>query len=1378
MLLHFTLVRSPGAALQESPAELTIESPVGHPGLELQEQLSARFGTGKVSVAGRLISSLTLGRPPLVNGAVLVDGGTADGGLRPRQRTSEPPAPLALAVNSGAGAGIVVPLRRGTYTIGRSDCEILIPDADLSRSHARLVVTETAISIADMDSANGIEVDGERVRHAIVSTGSTIRCGNSTMSLVFLEQSNSQLVRAGLAVDEPLIVPRRDDPANRAALLLTAVLPLVIGVGLAVVTGMWIFLAFTAVSAFSLLVPLVSGRRQRRELAAAVGAAVSNDQERRRRAAPPLSDLTVRVLCGDGVVGPARHGSAASGGGVPGEGPAPRTGRGVWLRLGQGPQPANIRFEPPGPGHQIPTAGVLPLTLNPGRPLTTVRGPQASIDGLVRSLVMQLAGYPSGRGTRVVIHGQAGRLPLAARYLEDVTLSSNATTTKTVLERGFGSGHGVLILLDTAVSADGIIGKAQETAWQVLRFASGAAASVPADVELRDGSSLFRTGDHALSFAPDLVPPDVFNMFCRRLARDTTASGNSSRTIPVSCLLEDTLPQATPETAIRWSTNRNRPGLAVPIGLALDGVRLLDLQADGPHLLVAGTTGSGKSELLRSLAVALALSYPPDRINFLFVDFKGGSGLGPLIGLPHCVGMITDLTGHELERSLQSLRAEIRFREEALAEVQAPDLASYRASPATGPPLPHLMIVIDEFRMLVDEAPEALSELMRIAAIGRSLGIHLIMATQRPQGALTADIRANVTTSIALRVQSEMESMDIIESNVAAGISVDTPGRAFLARGTEEPQEFQAASLTAGALTSEPSVLTLRLASEYIDCTTVSGSACALGFSGAGTEPTPAAATAPLVSSVSGLWKSLNGLAVRKPVAPPLPLVLHEPESSLGAGTPDSAGKGIGAGGNAVATPGRPVSQGWSVILGLMDLPSEQRTAPLIWEPAGHGHLGLVGAPESGVQEAVRLAVLSLASHPRESHLYVLDADSSFGDLGSHGRVGARAGLHELRRAIRTLQRLAHEQSLRLARPALATRDTPLVLAIAGWGSWVSAFRAGPWGWAEELVNDLVRDGGRAGITVLISGQRELVTSRFFAALPNRVYFPAGSSEDSRISWPKLPSTTPAIGRAVAVGALASGNTAVCQFYAARSTEGGHGPASPLAEPPLLRRPFRIEPLPETVPAAQIAEAMSRSGSTPGHRLLRIGVGGDELEPVSLRVQAGSVLAVLGGPLSGKSSFLRLLPRLNPEAGPWFRRRPDTEPTAYWSKILRRAVAGEVDRTSVALVDDADLLPHETNRDLVELHALGVTVVFTAGFSPILSQRVPLAIHARNSGSGVLVAPRTLLDGDLFGVRFEAEPNPPPGRSIVIQHGRAMSVQLGWEPPDEVAEKRPDERAS
>jgi S-DNA-T family DNA segregation ATPase FtsK/SpoIIIE len=176
-------------------------------------------------------------------------------------------------------------------------------------------------------------------------------------------------------------------------------------------------------------------------------------------------------------------------------------------------------------------------------------------------------------------------------------------------------------------------------------------------------------------------------------------------------------------------------------------------------------------------------------------------------------------------------------------------------------------------------------------------------------------------------------------------------------------------------------------------------------------------------------------------------------------------------------------------------------------------------------------------------------------------------------------------------------------------------------------------------------------------------------------------------------------------------------------------------------------------------------VGGDELEPVSVRVPRGAVLAVLGGASSGKSAFLRLLTRIEPDAGPWLKPGPETEPSAYWPEVLNRASAGSLVEGSVALVDDADLLPYEVNRQLVELNALGTTVVMTAGFSPALSQRVPLALQARRLGTGVLIAPRTFLDGDLFGVRFEAESSPPPGRSVVIRNGCALAVQLCWAPP-------------
>lgn len=1337
MLLHCTLVRGPSAARQGPPLELTIEGPRGASGTNLHEALAVGFSTGRVSINGQDVNSLTLGESPLVTGAILVDDAASP--RRARQRTSEPPVSLALAVHSGAGAGLVVPLRRGTYTLGRSNADIVIPDADLSRAHARFVVTEKAITIEDLDSANGTEVDGERQRNAVVTTNSTIRCGNSTMSLVFLEPG-SHLDEAGMDVHEPLVVNRRDDPINRAALLLTAVLPVVIGVGLALVTGLWMFLAFTAVSAVSILLPVIGGRRQRRELAAAVSAAVTEDQQRRRRAAPPLSALSI--------------------GGAPGRDPTSQpVESGIWLRLGQGIQEANLRFDPPDPGQARPSGGLLPVTLDPARHLTSVCGPRDAVEGLVRSFLMQCAAYPCGLGTSVVIHGSVDELPLAARFLAGVTLSTHPDTTHRHITRGIKPSYwrGLLILLDGDEDTQELIDAALEHTWQVIHIPrEGEAPDVP-DIELRERRSSFHTAGTSVLFVPDLAPVDVFNSFCRGRAREAHWRGEAPGNIPLSCRLNDLLSCSTAETAGRWRANSRRPGLAVPVGLGPERAQILDLQTDGPHLLVAGTTGSGKSELLRCLTIALALSYTPERINFLFVDFKGGSGLGPLTGLPHCVGLLTDLGSYELERSLQSLRAEIRFREEILAAARAPDLVSYRANPAgQSLQLPHLVVVIDEFRMLVEDAPEALNELMRIAAIGRSLGIHLIMATQRPQGALTADIRANVTTSIALRVQSEIESMDIINSPAAAGIRVDTPGRAYLARATEMPVEFQAASLTARADSPDPPKLSVHLASEFISTPPSPGRAEADGR-----DLTPAEATTPLIASMSKLWASMDGAPPRKPVADPLPCIMPEPL------TPQCLPPGA--------------THAWTMRLGLMDLPSEQRTAPLTWEPNQHGHLGLVGGPESGVSEAIGQAVRALAGHPKESHLYILDPDSSFTRLESHGRLGAKAGAHELRRAVRILERLAQEQSQRLASPG--TDATPLVLVIHGWGSWTSAFRSGPYAWAEDLVHDLIRDGARAGITVIISGQRDLVTARFFAAIPNRVYFPSGSSEESRIAWPKLPPTAAVVGRGVAVGAFSAGKTAVCQFWTASTADAeGMEPGQTDRSVP-ARRPFRIEPLPVMVPIQRILRttALPDRDDTAGTRLaeevdgrapaplriapLWIGMGGDEPKPVSIRLPPGGVLAVLGGPSSGKSSFLRVLPQLNPTVGPWLRPEPHIDSQVYWSGIVDQATAGSLNRGSVALVDDADLLPYGVNRHLADLNALGIAVVMTAGFSPALPQRVPLALQARNLGSGVLIGPRSVLDGDLFGVRYEPEPNPPPGRSVLIHGGRAMAIQLGWAAP-------------
>ena len=1302
MMLHCTLVAAPGSALPSWPVELAIELPESCPGAELQSAISRRYGTGELTVGRVPVAALNVGEGPLVDGAVLVDGAAA---------AAAPDAPaLVLAVHSGPGAGMVIPLRRGRFRVGRSGTEIVVPDAELSREHAQLDVSDSAVTLLDLGSANGISVDGKKVHAAPLSTDAMIRCGGSSMSLVFCGSLAPEVrASAGSDVSVPLVVSNPAANGNRTALMLAAALPLAIGTGLAIVTGMWIFLAFTAVSAVSVLLPVMSGRRQRRELRAAVAAAAREDTERRRRAAPSAAELSM------------------GGSGAESDSPklSPSTTSPVWLRLGQAKQAANIRLEPPDAGFQPPLLGMLPVALDPRTTVTTLRGPEANVAGLLRSLVLQLACYPAARRTRILLHGPTPSL-LAARFLTAATLSMHEASTLETLATVPGGDHerGVLIIVNAPETA-ALRAVAVSRGWQVIDCAGdpGAREGASAAIVLNARTGRLSSARSSLEFTPDLVPADVFDRNCRRLGAGALSTVPRPG-IPAACSLGGLVPFSARDTSRRWAGSAAARGLPVVVGVGSSGPMRLDLQADGPHFLVAGTTGSGKSEFLRTLAAALAAAHPPDRVNLLFIDFKGGSGLRPLAGLSHCVGLLTDLDTNEVDRTLVSLAAEVRRREELLAAYHAADLTAYESISPSGPLLPHLVLIIDEFRMLVEEAPAALSELMRIAAIGRSLGIHLIMATQRPQGAVTADIRANVTSCIALRVQSEMESIDIINSRLAAAIPIMSPGRAYLVRGNEAPEEFQSATVTSPVqeMARRPTVMEVM---EYLNRPPAAGPPGPEGS----TAPQSAPAVAQLTGTVAALWEATGVSPPRRPVAEPLPRNLPFP-----------------ADGDCNR-----------IRLGLVDLPEEQRVAEFGWLPVAHGHLGLISGNNGGADAVLELIVDQLISCEDESHLYLLDAAGSFSEAVTASRVGAVVGLHELRRAVRVLERISEEMTRRLGTARTAGAPA-LVLALCGWGSWVSAFRSGPLAWAEDLVQDLVRDGARAGISVLVAGERELVTARFFATVPNRIFLPAGSTEEGRLGWPRLPVLDSDTGRVVVFGPISPASSPAGH---AGQLFGPHPPAFRDVRITLRTRPFRVEPLPRLVTVAEVLSRTSGFPPPPGH--LWFGVGGDELAPSNIQLSQGDVLAVLGGKASGKTSLLSALPGLNPGAS-WLRAPAATDPDRYWSGVHDAACSGALDPAAILLVDDLDLQSPEANNRLTVLNRLGWRVVLTAGFRPGIRQRVPLVQNAAGQVRGILIAPRSLLDGEVFGVRFDLEQSPPPGRAVVISDGRSRVVQLAFDP--------------
>ncbi|HEY4610991.1 MAG TPA: FtsK/SpoIIIE domain-containing protein, partial [Ilumatobacteraceae bacterium] len=231
------------------------------------------------------------------------------------------------------------------------------------------------------------------------------------------------------------------------------------------------------------------------------------------------------------------------------------------------------------------------------------------------------------------------------------------------------------------------------------------------------------------------------------------------------------------------------------IGVAADGVVDIDLDRDGPHALMAGTTGAGKSELLRTLVAGLASASSPDHLTFVLIDYKGGSTFDACARLPHVVGVVTDLDEHLADRALRSLHAELRRREQLLRAVGAADLAAYRRT-ATSEVLPRLVVVIDEFAALVTEQPEFLHALVGIAQRGRSLGVHLILATQRPSGVISDDIRANTNLRLALRVQDATDAIDVVGDRAPSTIPRGLAGRAVMRLGPTELLTFQTARCT------------------------------------------------------------------------------------------------------------------------------------------------------------------------------------------------------------------------------------------------------------------------------------------------------------------------------------------------------------------------------------------------------------------------------------------------------------------------------------------------------------------------------------------------------------------------------------------------------
>jgi S-DNA-T family DNA segregation ATPase FtsK/SpoIIIE len=296
-------------------------------------------------------------------------------------------------------------------------------------------------------------------------------------------------------------------------------------------------------------------------------------------------------------------------------------------------------------------------------------------------------------------------------------------------------------------------------------------------------------------FEPARLPADVAERAARRLAplRDISAA-NAVAGVPTTVTLFDALRRQDVDAgwiAEQWLTERGY-ALPAPIGLADNGPVVLDFVKHGPHGLIGGTSGAGKSELVQSLVGNLIALNSPERVNILFVDYKGGALSGLFEGVPHEVGAVTNLSPLLSQRALISLRAELDRRMKLFADHDVTDLRGMlEAHPDSAPA--SLVIVVDEFATLKRELPEFVQGVVSIAERGRSLGIHLLLSTQRPSGSIDENIKQNTNLRISLRMLDSGESNDVIGTPDAASIPNHLKGRGFARLGPGEMIAFQSA---------------------------------------------------------------------------------------------------------------------------------------------------------------------------------------------------------------------------------------------------------------------------------------------------------------------------------------------------------------------------------------------------------------------------------------------------------------------------------------------------------------------------------------------------------------------------------------------------------
>lgn len=1332
-----------------SPAELVVRwEGTRHAG-DLRRALAAHLQhpVESLLVGGRAVPDrAVVGAPPLLDGVSLTATGAPApvGPAASRGGDGDGRAALELVVVGGPDAGRSRALRPPGFDVGRRPgAGMRVEDPALSRVHARVEVDADGVRVRDLGSTNGVLVDGRPVAAAVaVDTASTVVVGGSTLALrrppgpglpVEHPGDGTVLVTPLPPADrEPATVrveaPPDPSPPTPPRVPWPAVLvPLPVALVLAAVLGPQL-LAFALLGPVMVLGTAVGDRwsarrgRHRAEATHAADQAAARERlasalahERRARHLehPDPHALLDRVELRRAGLWSGRHATVRLGlGEVPsratwatrgGAEPVPLPGVPVCVDLGQvgclgvvgaAEEVRRVRDWLVGQACAALPPDRLHLVVGPGDGLGHwARTPHARSGPRPGVLRLHLSG-PGGE----VPPAPRGEAPGEVFLVTATTESDLPPTCRSVLRPAPGGGHEHVGAdgSTTRLVADGV------GLWWTERVARGLAPL------RRAGAS----GDPA-----DAVGPADR---ARALTLDVLVGGE----------------RLTPDGVRRhWDAAGPVRPTAV-VGARGGSVHRLDLGRDGPHVLVGGTTGSGKSEFLRTLVTGLALDSPPERLSLLLVDFKGGAAFGPCASLPHVVGLVTDLDGHLVGRVLTSLRAELRRRERVLAAAGASDVDGLPAARA----LPRLVVVVDELRALVEELPEVVGGLVRLAAQGRSLGIHLVLATQRPAGTLTPEIRANVDLRVAFRVRDRADSLDVLEAPDAVDIPPEAPGRALARGGDASLVPFRT------ALVAPPPTSASWL-------TVLDPSGHEPGPDGTGRRDRTAE-TAAVVDAIAEAARQRGVPGAAPPWLPPLPRLVR----------PDEHGTGRD-------------------VVGLVDEPDLQRRTLLRWDP-DVPLWRVVGPPRSGRTATLHALVGAAVGSrgPDEVHVHVVDATGSWTALEHLPHLGTRCRPDAVGPTTALVEHLA---ALVAGRSATAGSDPTapeVVLVVDGWEQLLEADDPRGADPLSDRLTRLVRDGAGAGVTAIVSGGRALLHPRWSALGGRTLLLGRADPVDAAACGLRdrdLPRDPPP-GRAVLVP---GGREVQVLLIGPDEVAGAVDHQAPAAAD---RRPWRYRELPVAVRRDDVGSAGApgqRTASAHGPGLL-LGVAGPEAAPWCWHPAAtGGRLLVAGPPRSGRTTTLWALAASADHAGlpaVLVRGRPGRSGAPTGARPCPVIGPDDVDALVglrredprlVVLVDDADRLDDAPVRPvLAEIsghaaHDDGAVAVATTTAS-LAARFRGLDVEVARLGHALLLSPRP-ADGDLLGVRLRPPPEAErrPGRGVVVDGGRATAIQVLHEAP-------------